>query len=95
MNYIHNNEVNKLAECNLLHDMLNPSKCTKNKNSHYSPIIHGCMNTHKGRAKFKNVWILLDSACSFTIVMRLLISKLNFLKGCSDAMEYASGWYHY
>ena len=27
---IHKNEVNKISECNLLHDILNPSKCTKN-----------------------------------------------------------------
>ena len=26
---IHKNEVNKRSECNLLHDILNPSKCTK------------------------------------------------------------------
>ena len=51
--YIHENEVNKIAECNLLHDILNPYKRTKNVNSPYSPIIHVCMNTRKGKAKFK------------------------------------------
>ena len=30
MNIIDENEVNKIAECNLLHDVLNASKCTKN-----------------------------------------------------------------
>ena len=54
MNHIHDNKVNKIAECNLLHDMLNPSKCTKNINIHYSPILHGCMNTRKGKAKFND-----------------------------------------
>ena len=42
---IHENEVNKIAECDLLHDILNPSKRTKHFNSRYYPIIHGCMNT--------------------------------------------------
>ena len=45
MNCIHENEVNKLAEINLLHDILNPSRRTKIKNYHYFPILHGCMNT--------------------------------------------------
>ena len=30
MTCIHDNEVNNIAECNLLHDTLNPSKRTKN-----------------------------------------------------------------
>ena len=30
-----NNEVNYIAEYNLLNDLLNPSKRVKNKNSHY------------------------------------------------------------
>ena len=34
------------------------------------------MNTRKGRAKFKNFRILLDSGCSSTIVMRRLVQKL-------------------
>ena len=29
MNFIHENGVNKIAECNLLYDIINPSKCTK------------------------------------------------------------------
>ena len=49
MNCIHNNDVNKISECNLLHDILNPSKRTKNINNNYSPILHVCMNTRKGR----------------------------------------------
>ena len=31
---IHNNEVNNIAEYNLLHDIINPPKCTKVFNSH-------------------------------------------------------------
>ena len=53
MTRINDNEVNKIAECNLLHDIINPPKPTKYLNSHYSPILHGCMNTRKGKAKFK------------------------------------------
>ena len=47
MTRIHDNEVNKIAECNLLHDIISPHKRTKNLNSRYSLIIHGCMNTEK------------------------------------------------
>ena len=50
---IHDNEVNNISECNLLHDLINPLKHTKNLNCHYSPTLHGCMNT-KGKLKFKN-----------------------------------------
>ena len=46
-------------------------------NSHYSPILHGCMNNRRGRAEFKNFLIILDSGCISTIVMRRLIGKLH------------------
>ena len=74
---IHDEEVNNIAECHLLHDIINPPKLTKNLNIHYSPIPHGCMNTKKGKEKFKNFRILLYSGCSSTIVMRGLVEKLN------------------
>ena len=45
MTPIHGNEVNKIAEFNSLNSILNPYKITKNLNNHYSPILHGCMNT--------------------------------------------------
>ena len=45
MNCIHENEVNKIGECNILHYIINPSKRTKNLNIQYYPILHGCMNT--------------------------------------------------
>ena len=61
MIHIHDKEVNKLVENNLLHDIINPPKRAKNSNSHYSPILHGCINTRKVRAKFKNFQIILDS----------------------------------
>ena len=59
MTRIHNNEVNNIAERNLLHDTINPLKRAKALNIHYSPIIHGWVNTRKGKAKFKNFRILL------------------------------------
>ena len=34
MNFIHDKKVNKIDEYNLLHDIRNPSKHTKNINSH-------------------------------------------------------------
>ena len=37
--------------------------------NHYSHILHVCMNTRKGKEKFKNFQILLNSGCSSTIVM--------------------------
>ena len=77
MNPMHYNKVNNIAEYNLLHEMLNPSKCTKNINRHYSPIIHGCMNTRKGKAIFNHVLIPLDSLFSSTILARRLMEKLN------------------
>ena len=77
MTRIHNNEVNNTSECNSLHEIINPPKCAKNLNSHYSPILHVCMNTRKGKAKFKNFCILLDSVCSYTIVMGRIIEKLS------------------
>ena len=48
--YIHDDEVNNIAECNLLHDIINPHKRAKNINSHYYPILRGCMNNRKFRA---------------------------------------------
>ena len=74
--YIHDNEVNNISEFNLLHDIINISKRTININSHYSPILHGCMNIIKVRSNFKNFLILLDSGCSSTIVVRRLVEKL-------------------
>ena len=55
---------------------MNPSKFTKNKNRHYSPIVHVCMNTRKVGANFENFLILFYSGCSSTILMINLISKL-------------------
>ena len=77
MTRIHDNEVNNIAECNLLHDIINPTKITITLNSHYYHILHGCMNKIKGREKFNNFKILLDSGFSHTIVMGRLVEKLS------------------
>ena len=44
-------------------------------NIHYSPILHGCMNTRRDKARLKCFQILLDSGCIFTTVTRRLIKK--------------------
>ena len=77
MTHIHDKNVNKIAEYYLLHDIINPPKCAKYLNSHYSPMLHGCVNTRKYRAKFKNFQILLDSECNSTIVMAILGENLH------------------
>ena len=50
MNNGHDNYVNNIAECNLLHDILNTSKCVEIKKYHCSPILHIFMNTRRGKA---------------------------------------------
>ena len=85
MTYIHRNKVNKLAECNLLHDIINPGKRTETLISYYFPIIHGFMNTQKGKANFKNIRILFNSGCSSTIVLGGLINKLTVIR--DDLMQ--------
>ena len=54
MIYIHENEVNNIAECYLLHDIINTTKRAKNINRYYCPIIHRFMNTRKGIARVKS-----------------------------------------
>ena len=95
MIYIHDNEVKNIAECNLLHDITNPPKHAININSHYSPILHGFVNTRKGRAKFKNFQIILDSGCSSTILMRRLVEKLCPEKDAVMQWQRQAGKHHY
>ena len=71
----HKKKVNNIAECNVLYGMINPSKRTKLLNSHYSPILIGCMNTRKGKSRFNNFQILLDSRCSSIIIIGKLIKN--------------------
>ena len=49
MKNIQNNDINNISEFNLLHDILNPSKCGNNENSNYSAILHVGMNTLMGK----------------------------------------------
>ena len=48
----------------------------KKLNIHYYPIIHGCINTRKGKSNFKNFQIILDSRCSSMIVLGRLVQIL-------------------
>ena len=52
MKNINDNDVNNTDEYNVLHDVLNDSKHIQKKN-HYFPILHGCINTHRGKKKYK------------------------------------------
>ena len=54
MKNINDNYVNNIAEWNLLHDILNNYKWTKRTDSYYLPILHGCMNTHRGGSRYKS-----------------------------------------
>ena len=95
MTRIHNNKVNNISECNLLHDIINHTKHAKILNNHYSPILHVCINTRKVKEKFKKFRILLDSGCSSTIVMVRLVLKNSPRRRFSDSMAHASRKYHY
>ena len=76
MNNIHDNKVNNIAECNLLNDIVNTSKCTKDINTNYFPILHLCINTCKGRVKYNSFKDLLDSGFSPTVLMRRITTTL-------------------
>ena len=52
-------------------------------------MLHGCINTRKSKARFKNLLILLDSGYSSNILMVRLVPKLIPKKGCA-AMEHKS-----
>ena len=80
MIHMHDKELKKISEFNLLHDIINPPKRAKNLKSSYSPILHGFMNTRHGRSKFNNFQILLDSGCSTTIIIGRLVEKLSLEK---------------
>ena len=72
---IHGKEVNEIVECNLLYDIINTPKRAKRFIICLYHILHGCMNTRRGEAKFKNFRILLDSGCSFKIEIGKLVGK--------------------
>ena len=83
---IYDKEVNKITECNLLRDMINPTKRAKYLNSYYYLILHVCINSRIVTAKSKDFLILLYSECSPTIVMVRLVEKL-----CLEKMLWCSG----
>ena len=91
MTYIHDNKVNKISECNLIHYTINPPKHTKHLNDHYSPIIHGCMNTRKGKANFSNFRILLNIGCSYSIVFVRIVKTLNHKKHAAVQFQTQAG----
>ena len=76
INRIHNYKVSNIAECNSIHDILNPSKLTKNINIHYPPILHECMNNCRVKVKFQNFQIIWGSGCSYTSVRIRLIKTV-------------------
>ena len=49
MTCIDENKINKLAEFNLLHDIINIPGRNKTLNIYYSPILQGCMNIRKDK----------------------------------------------
>ena len=74
---INDDGVNNISEYDLINNnILNCSKTVKSTNFHYCAILHGCMNTCRGKLKYKNNWILLYSRCSYNIVMIMLTPKL-------------------
>ena len=74
------NKINKdksiINECNILTDVLNPTKLNKSKYDYYSPILQSCMKSRSGTALFRNFQILLDSGISSTVIMSELASKI-------------------
>ena len=89
MTCINDDEINKTAEYNLLHDIFNLPKQTKHLNIHCSPILRGCMNTIHGKEKFKNFQILLNSEFSSTIVVGWGVVKKLYLENmiqCSGTL---------
>ena len=72
---IHDKKVDKIAKCSLLHDIINPLKRAKILHVHYSPILHGFMNTRKVKAKFKNFRVLLDSGFSSNILIGRIVKR--------------------
>ena len=63
------NDIIYITVWNLLNDMLNLTKHEKNKSSHLSLILHGWIKNRKGKEFLKQLWVLLDSGYSFTIIV--------------------------
>ena len=80
MKNIHDNEVNPISECNLLHDILNTYEHEKRTNYHYFPILHGCINPRRVKTRYENFQILLNSGCISKILMIVLTLKIIMTK---------------
>ena len=72
-----NNDKILTHECNVLYNLLNPMKHVKSKNSYYSPILQGCMNTCSEKVKIRKFSNILDSGSSSKNVMSKLTKNLN------------------
>ena len=75
-NNIHDNDVNNISEWNLRHDISNTYICVKSTNSNYFPILHGFMNTRRGKSKYKTFLILLYSRRSSKKLTIIQTSKI-------------------
>ena len=86
INHIYNQGIKYIYECNLLYGILNSPKRNKNTDSHYSLILHVCMNTRRGKVKLENFRVLLYGRCtSMILIIRLtktLEAKEYFVKQC-------------
>ena len=78
-------------EYNALYNFLNPTKRTGTKNSHFSPILRGCMNTRSRRAKFKKLQIIFDNRRSSTIMKGKLTPKLKSKEALKNMWETQAG----
>ena len=74
MKYIYYNKLNNKSEFNLIHDILNTSKRTKNINNNCPPIQYRCMDARRDKAKYK-IRIRLDNGCSPIIALKRLTTK--------------------
>ena len=78
-------------EYNVLSKKFNPTKRAKHKNSHSSLVLHGCMDTCRGKEKFINFRILLDSGRTSTIAMNNLTPKLKRKKSSTTMWQTQGG----
>ena len=90
---IHGKEVNEIVECNLLYDIINTPKRAKRFIICLYHILHGCMNTRRGKSKYNNFLIILESGCISTILMGRLVEKSSW-KRCSDSVSHAGQKYY-
>ena len=54
---------------------------------YYYSILHGIINTCRGKAELKNFQIILYHGCSSTIIIHNMMSKLNLKKYISTQWQ--------